>query len=68
MFGLGTGEIIIILVVALLVLGPAKLPEIARSLGKSIAELRKAMNDVTSQIVNDKEEADDSTNSIHRPD
>lgn len=44
MFGVGWSEILLILVVALLVLGPAKLPEIAKGLGKGIREFRKAMN------------------------
>lgn len=40
--GVGTSEIIVILVVALLVLGPTKLPQVAKSLGKGLRELRKA--------------------------
>ena len=67
MFGLGTGEIIIVLIIALVVLGPEKLPKLSKALGDSIREFKKAMNDVTSQIVEKKEEADDSTNGIHRP-
>ena len=47
MFGIGTTELILILVVALLVLGPKKLPEIARSLGRGMAEFRKASNEFT---------------------
>lgn len=43
MFGLGTWEIAIILVVALIVIGPKKLPEMARSVGRSTGELRRAM-------------------------
>jgi sec-independent protein translocase protein TatB len=41
MFGLGMGEIIVILVVALLFLGPEKLPDAAKQIGKTIRELRK---------------------------
>jgi len=46
-FGIGMPEIMVILVVALLVLGPRKLPEIARSLGRGMAEFRRASNEFT---------------------
>jgi len=52
MFGIGPTELVVILVVALLVLGPKRLPEIARALGKGIAEFRRATADVTSEIDN----------------
>jgi Tat protein translocase TatB subunit len=41
MGNLGGGEILVILLVALLVLGPSKLPEAARQLGRAVAEFRK---------------------------
>lgn len=41
MFGLGTSEILVILLVALLVLGPQKLPGLARTLGKTLGEFRR---------------------------
>lgn len=50
MFGLGFGEIAVILVIALIVLGPNKLPELARSLGKGLREFRKATEDFKSTI------------------
>jgi sec-independent protein translocase protein TatB len=50
MFGIGSTELIIILVVALLVLGPKKLPEIARTLGKGMAEFRRMSTDVKRTI------------------
>jgi sec-independent protein translocase protein TatB len=50
MFGIGTTEILIILAVALLVIGPSKLPDVARALGKGMAEFRKMTSDVKRTI------------------
>lgn len=50
MFGLGFWEIAMILGVALLVLGPSKLPDLARSLGKGLREFRKATEEFKSTI------------------
>lgn len=52
MFGIGTPELLVILVVALVVLGPQRLPEVARALGKGLAELRKATSGITSELNN----------------
>jgi len=46
-FNIGPGELIIILIIALVVLGPGKLPDVAASLGKGLREFRKAASDVT---------------------
>ncbi len=46
MFGLGTTEILIVLVIALLVFGPAKLPEIGRQIGGLMREMRRMSDDV----------------------
>src|SRR6266705_1300408 len=44
---IGAPELIIILIIALIVLGPGKLPDVAQSLGKSVREFRKAATDVS---------------------
>ena len=50
MFGIGMPELLIIVAVALLVLGPKRLPEIARSLGRGMAEFRRASTELRNTL------------------
>ncbi|HET8723661.1 MAG TPA: Sec-independent protein translocase protein TatB [Anaeromyxobacteraceae bacterium] len=50
MFGLGFGEIVVILVLALVLLGPQKLPEVAKQLGKGFRDFKKASDDLKNQF------------------
>jgi Tat protein translocase TatB subunit len=50
MFGIGTWELVVILALALILLGPAKLPEVAKSIGKGLASLRKSADEVKKEI------------------
>ncbi|MCL4536143.1 MAG: Sec-independent protein translocase protein TatB [Nitrospirae bacterium] len=60
MFDLGIQELIVIFIVALLVFGPKRLPELGRTIGKGIAELKRAMHGV-------KEQMDAELNEIKQP-
>jgi TatA/E family protein of Tat protein translocase len=55
MFGLGFAEILVILVVALLVFGPDRLPELARSLGRGLSEFRRASTDLRRSMMENEE-------------
>ena len=50
MFGIGMPELLVIAVIALLVVGPKKLPDIAKALGKGLAEFRKVTENATDTI------------------
>ncbi|MDL1970459.1 MAG: Sec-independent protein translocase protein TatB [Candidatus Desulfofervidaceae bacterium] len=50
MFGIGMQELVIVLIVALLVLGPKRLPEVARALGRGVREFRKATQEVKESV------------------
>lgn len=56
MFDIGMQELIIIFIVALLVFGPKKLPELGKTLGKGIAELKRAMHGIKEQVDSELEE------------
>lgn len=55
MFGIGMPELMLILAVALIVIGPKKLPDLARSLGRALGEFKKATNDLKDSIGVDEE-------------
>ncbi len=50
MFGIGGGELIFIILVVLMLFGSDKIPEMARALGKGMAQLKNATNDIKSEI------------------
>jgi Tat protein translocase TatB subunit len=50
MFGIGMPELLVIAALALILIGPKKIPQIAKSLGKTLGELRKAADDLKETI------------------
>ena len=50
MFGLGFGEILIVLALALVLLGPERLPDVAKQLGKGLREFKKATSEFKQQV------------------
>ncbi len=73
MFGIGLPELIIIMVVALIIIGPSKLPDLARALGKGMVEFRKATQDIKESLDLDqdfeeaKEDLADAIGDVTRP-
>ena len=64
MFGIGTPELLVILLIALIVVGPQRLPELTRSLGKGLREFRKVQDDVKDMV---KLDLDDHPSSVATP-
>ena len=50
MFGIGPAELVVVLVIALVIFGPKKIPEIANALGKSINEFKKGSREIEASV------------------
>lgn len=58
MFGIGGGELVFIIIIALMLFGADKVPDIARTFGKAMAQVKNATNDIKSEITRSAEEND----------
>jgi sec-independent protein translocase protein TatA len=58
MFGIGGGELVFIIFIALMLFGAEKIPDIARTLGKGMAQLKNATNEIKSEITKSAEAND----------
>ena len=67
-FNLGTGEIILIVAVILLLFGGRKIPELMRGLGKGVKSFKQGMNEVEDELKKPLEELDDKDKPGSRPD
>jgi sec-independent protein translocase protein TatA len=64
----GPLEILVVAIIALIVLGPARLPEVARSLGRGMREFRSALSDAGGRDEDEDEDEDDFDDEIPPPD
>ena len=68
MFGIGMPELLLILGLALIVLGPKKLPELAKALGKGLAEFRRATDDLKEEFRQMEREVEDASTEANAKD
>jgi len=62
--GIGPGELLLILLLALIIFGPRRLPEIAKAVGKSIREFRQVSQELTTQVRDELQAAPDALQAI----
>jgi len=68
MFGIGTGELLLLLVIALLVLGPERMPKLARDVGRTVADLRKTSDELRTEFLNADQALKGAVQAVRDPD
>jgi sec-independent protein translocase protein TatB len=66
MFGVGVPELVVIFLVALVILGPKQLPEVAKFLGKALGEFRKATDEISAEFNNAKSMLEEEVRQVER--
>jgi Tat protein translocase TatB subunit len=66
LFGIGPGELLLILILAFIIFGPRQLPEIGRTLGKTMRELRQVSDELTGQFREELEAASEDLETIKK--
>lgn len=64
MFDIGFGEMVLLAAIALIAIGPKQLPEVARTVGKFMAEFKKLLGDVSSTVANARDETNKTIHEI----
>ena len=59
-FGIGPGELLLIIIIALIIFGPGRIVEVSRQLGRTVRAFRKASSELTAQISRELENEDNS--------
>ena len=67
MFGMGFGELLVVLIIAVIFLGPDKIPETARTLGKWFHEIKSSLDEVKSSIETDLDEVKKTSSTVKPP-
>ena len=65
MFGVGTSELVIILIIALLILGPKEIPKVARTIGRGMRELQRAKDELKKNIEFEEETVSQVKSDLH---
>jgi sec-independent protein translocase protein TatB len=64
MFGIGPEELVLVLIIALIVLGPERMPKVARDIGRVVGELRRTSDQLREEFLNADKALDNATSTV----